>query len=93
MNRTIQERYEAWLEKNPQAFPLFEQFAMEAARSGSRVGVKAIAERVRWRVNIELYGVDKYKINNDFTSRIARDLIEKHPSLGRVIETRGLKSA
>ena len=94
MKRTIQESYETWRARNPSIIELFERFATEAASAGRRVGVKALAEQVRWQMNVTINrGDDTFRLNNNYTSRIARDLITRHPELDGVIETRCLRSA
>ena len=74
--KTIEQRYEQFKRENPHILPLFIKFALQAWNAGRRrYGVKAIAERVRWHVNVEVGGGEEFKLCNDYTSRIARDLI------------------
>lgn len=94
MKPSIQESYERWKTRNPGVIDLFDRFAREASGRGKRVGVKLLAERVRWEVNITINRTGEvFRINNNYTSRIARDLITRHPELDGVIETRRLRSA
>jgi len=91
---TIQESYEAWRAQNPHVVALMERFAADAAESGRRIGVKALAERVRWELNVTINRAgDPFRFNNNFTSRIARELIARHPDLERTIEVRRLRAA
>jgi hypothetical protein len=90
---TIQERFERWLRDNPKILPLFLKFAREVrARGIERYGMHAIAERVRWHVNIEMRGDEPFKVNDHFTSRLARKVTEIDPSLAGMFETRRLRS-
>jgi len=94
MKPSIQERYEAWRARNPGLIKQFEVYALVAQARGRRVGMKALAERVRWDYTFSVDRVNEpFRFNNDYTSRIARELIALHPELENVIETRGLKSA
>lgn len=87
----IQDRFEKWLEANPGFWPLFVWFAMEAKGSGRpRYSVKAIVERVRWETAIRIKGGD-FKVNNDFSSRLARKMIAEYPQFEGFFEVRGLK--
>lgn len=78
-----------WIETHPQAFALFERFALARAARGKRVGVKALAERVRWEVEeaIEKDG-EGFRLNNDLPAYIARELVRRHPHLAEFIEFR-----
>ena len=90
---TAQDRFEEWLRENPRIVDLFLRYAREAQAAGMRhYGVKAIAERVRWHVRVEMKG-DEWKINNSFMSRLARELVRREPKLGRIFEFRKLKSS
>ena len=89
-HRSLTERYAAWRELNPHIYELFKQFALEAWASGSRVGAKAIAERIRWELRIRYRG--DYKVNNSFVSRMARELIEEDERFVDWFETRRLRA-
>lgn len=89
---TIAERYDAWKAANPWVLPTVERLAAQWFAAGhKRVGVKALWEVLRWE-----YGTttgDKFKANNDFTSRVARDLITRRPDWADCIEIRELRAA
>lgn len=89
---TIQEQYEAWIAANSWVLPLVESLVSSwLARGHKRVGIKQVWEVVRWQ-----YGAttgDAFKANNNFTSRVARDLIAKHPEWADAIQTRELRAA
>jgi hypothetical protein len=88
---TIQEQYEAWITENPWVLPLVESLVSSwLARGHKRVGIKQVWEVIRWQ-----YGAttgDVFKANNNYTSRVARDLIAKHPEWAEAIQTRELRS-
>lgn len=80
-------------ERNPHVYELFKRFAMQARNAGRRrFGAKAIMERVRWYAEIETHGGDGFKVNNNFTSRYARMLIDEYPEFKGFFETRRLQT-
>ena len=89
---TIQQRFDAWIEVNAWIIPTVERLITEWLAAGhSKVGIKSLWETIRWQ-----YGVttgDKFRANNDFTSRVARLVIERNPLLADAIETRTLRAA
>lgn len=88
----IDARFAAFHKANPAVYRLFVAFAEQAQAAGRRrIGVKAIAERIRWEVAVNTAG-ESFKLNNVYVSRYARLLQEQRPDLGALIETRRLKS-
>lgn len=89
---TIQERWEQWRDANPWVMAELERLVDDWITAGfKRVGIKQMWEVIRYR-----YGVttgDRFKCNNDFTSRAARDLIARRPEWAEYIETRELRAA
>lgn len=88
---TIQQRFDLWIAANPWVIPTCEHLIRAWLEAGhNRVGMKAIWEQIRWS-----YGMttgDRFKANNDFTSRAARLLIERNPQWADAIETRELRA-
>ncbi len=79
----------AWIAANPQAFALFERFALEMANRKRRFGMKALAERVRWQVMATWEkDAEGFKLNNNLVSFLSRELINRYPELGHYIELR-----
>lgn len=74
--------------QNPAVWPMFEKFALEAARCGARVGAKAIWERMRWEVRVNTPGDDFAKLNNSYVSWYARRFKERHPGYGQIFNIR-----
>ncbi len=90
--QTLQERFEAWVKDNPEMVNLFLCYARQAKTAGlHHYGVKAIAERVRWHVEVETKG-EVWKMNNNYPSRLARLLVRRDPSLDGLFEMRKLRS-
>lgn len=89
-NSNIQAAYEKWKELNPQIWMLIRRYAYDALASCDHFGVKAVVERVRWEVKVEWKG--RFKINNSWPSRMARDLIAEDVRFGKLFELRRLRS-
>jgi len=77
---------------NPRVYDLFKRFAYEALMQGfHRFGAKAIMERIRWHELIEK-GRNDFVVNNNYTSRYVRMLMEEKPEFIGFFETRKMKS-
>jgi hypothetical protein len=67
---------------------LFEELALQIASKGwPRYSARAILHRIRWHYHIEK-GNREFKCNNNWTPRMARWFMERHPQLGEFFETR-----
>lgn len=89
----IERRFAEFHRQNPHVYAEFERRAMELYRAGARrIGVKAIAERIRWDVHVRVLTED-YKINNSLVALYARLLVHRRPELTEVIELRRRKEA
>jgi hypothetical protein len=90
---TIQERYEQWRDDNAWILPALARLLDDWSAHGSRrVGVKAATEWLRFFYARQIKSSD-FRVNNSYTSRLARDLIATYPHLAAVIETRELRAA
>lgn len=88
---TIQERYEAFMAANPWVLTECERLAANLIAKGQkRIGVKQLWEVIRYGYR-DTFSAD-FKANNNYTSRVARDLIERHPSWSEYIELRALRA-
>lgn len=86
---TLAERFEAFDAANPHVWRAFERFAFEAVRAGrTRIGAKAIWERMRWWSTFETSDPE-FKINNSYTAHYARKWIRLHPEHAGLFELRG----
>lgn len=73
---------------NPRIYELFKAYATQIRNKGIRhYGAKAIMERIRWHVEIDMKSGD-FKINNNFASCYARLLISEDASFKAFFETR-----
>ncbi len=89
---TMQERFAAYHARHPDVFGLFRRFAAEARAAGrARFGARAIMERIRWHYAVVRHDGEPFKINDSFTSRYARLLIEEDPGFAGFFELRRLR--
>jgi len=72
----------------------FRSIALDLWRRGvTHYGAKAIVEVVRYHRILQGVDADGFRINNDYTSRLARRAIEDCPELSEFFELRQIKSA
>jgi len=89
---TIQEKFEAFHAANPHVFDAIVGLAFEARSMGVQsYGMKGIFEELRWRYAMQTRG-DVFKLNNIFTSRYARLVMDTVPELDGFFEVRELKA-
>lgn len=90
---TLTERYEAWREANPWVLTALAEVALDELRHGAtRLSIKHLVEVVRHH-HIRATRGDSFRINNSYSSRIARDLMARNRDLDGMFETRKLHSA
>lgn len=92
--RSIQQRFEEFHGLHPEVFDLFRRFAGELrARGIGHYSADAILHRIRWHYDVErVADASGFKINNSYSSRYARLLIQIDPSYGGFFELRCLKT-
>jgi hypothetical protein len=77
-----------WIATHPRAMALFESMALRRAAVRQPFGMKALVETVRWHHAIDTDQTEEWKLNNNFTSYLARWLIDRHPEIASFIELR-----
>lgn len=88
----IWERYQTFIKENPHVLTEALHLARARLAAGAkRIGAKALWEELRTSIRVKKLG--SYKLNNDYTALLARDLIAADPRLERVIELRERKTA
>lgn len=92
---TLSQRFDLFHSANPWVADALESLAADwLAHGHSRVGVKALAEVIRWQYGRSTVdGAAAFKVNNSYVSRYARLMLERHPEWARAIETRELRAA
>ncbi len=92
----LQERYEEW-RATPDGQVVY-QYIRDAAlrlhrRGWRHYGVKALAEAARYEWSLQVGpDVEGFRVNNNWTSRLARDLMANEPALVGFFELRELRA-
>lgn len=91
---SIADRFAQFHADNGWVFEALEALCSDwLTRGHNRVGVKQMFEVIRWQYGRRTSGDQGFRCNNDFTSRYARLLIDRHPEWAEAIETRRLRAA
>jgi hypothetical protein len=93
MPRSIQRRFEAFHDAHPQVYAGLVILARQGDRAGrTKIGMKMLFEVLRWEWVIAGLPDDaeEWKLNNNYTSRYARLIMEQEPDLVGIFETREL---
>ncbi len=88
---TLEKQYNDWRQSYPWVYERFKQLAEERIRLNRRFGMKALAERVRWDIPLNIPKYDGYRINNNLVAYLARELKRDLPGLDKLIETRSVQ--
>lgn len=77
-----------WIRENPEIYRMIADLAVRWEEMGERFGVKALFEHLR-RTRRDLPRQEgEFKLNNDLTAYIGRQLREDFPQLRRVLRVR-----
>jgi hypothetical protein len=87
---TLADRFAAFHEQNPHVADALEALAAQWLARHSRVGMKALWERLRWEAGIRTDG-QPYALNNNWPAFYARLLVQRHPEWSeRILRRRAL---
>lgn len=70
--------FEEHLENNPHIYPMFEKFALEAAKYRQHFSAQAVIERMRWDTTVRENGSD-FKLSHNWRSFYAKKFEDDHP--------------
>jgi hypothetical protein len=91
--RTIDERFAAFDAANPAVYRLFARLARGVRDRGwTSYSADALCHVVRWHYALRGPREGGFKMNDHFTSRLARKLIADDPSFAGFFELRRLRS-
>ncbi len=91
---SLNERFEAWCDANPQLVARFDELALDEVRRGhKRVGAKMLLEVIRFYYRRDHAVGDTFGVDNSYGSRLARRAAERYPELRDAFETRALRTA
>jgi hypothetical protein len=89
--QSIEERFLEFHRENPHVYAGLLRLAWEArGRGHRRYAVEELYAVLRWQTTTQTTGVD-FKLNDHFTSRYARMLMQRNPELDGMFETRRLR--
>lgn len=85
---TIQVRFEAFHTANPFVYDKLVSLAREVKSKGrTQYGIESLFARLRWHYEFETTG-EQFKLNDHFTSRYARLIMEQESDLKGFFSTR-----
>lgn len=88
---TIDAQFEEFHRNNPEVYEELVRLARQMkARGHKRIGIKMLWEVLRWERAMKTTDQTEWKLNNNYTSRYARLIMEKEPDLKGFFVTRGL---
>ena len=92
---TIDDRFHDFHQRNAWVYTALETMTAELVAAGQRrVGMKMLVEVLRWRYFRQTFDRSSpFRLNNSYTSRYARLLVQNHPEWHGVFETRRLHTA
>ncbi len=92
---SIQERFTLFHAANPWIYAALVRLAKDLRNRGQRrVSVKMLVEILRWNfIRVSEHDVPHLRINNSFSSRYVRMIVENVPELADCFETRELRAA
>lgn len=88
---TLDERFDAFHATNPHVADAIETLAAQWLSRHAKVGIKAVMERLRWESGLSTHG-EVWRLNNSYTSRYARMMLDRRPDWAGRIEVRALAS-
>ena len=90
--KSLDQKFDEYHADNPGVYAKFVAYAEQLKSAGrTRIGAKAIVERIRWDSLVAAIDGD-YKINNSYTSRYVRLVSKERPDLAPLFALRSLKS-
>jgi hypothetical protein len=86
----MRETFESYQARNPRIYEEFVHYTYQMIGAGqTKIGAKAIFERIRWESKIERN--DEFKINNNYSADYARKFEQDFPNLAGIFEKRVCK--
>jgi hypothetical protein len=79
-----------WITDHPSVYRMFVRFALEKLSRGKCFSAMQLLQRVRWECDF-LPEDEQYKINNNHSPYIARQLVADYPELEQLVKFRETK--
>lgn len=84
-------QFEEFHKNNPEVYQELVRLARQMkARGHKQIGIKMLWEVLRWERAMKTTDQTEWKLNNNYTSRYARLIMENEPDLEGFFVTRGL---
>jgi hypothetical protein len=87
---TLDEQFERYDRENPRIYRAFCRYTIQVIEARRKCAAKTVMERIRWDTIIS--GNDRWKINNNYSSRYARKFMRNYPQYDGFFATRELRS-
>lgn len=92
-NRTIDQRFADFHAANPSIYRKLVNLARDVKGAGrDHCSIDFLMHRLRWYYHIELKAPEAFKINNSYSSRYARMVMQTEPDLCDFFEIRKLRA-
>ena len=90
---TLKENFERFDRENPHVYSTLVRLVQEwrGRRPKAKLSMKMLFEVMRWQIAISTTG-EPLRLNNNYTAFYARKLMDEHPELRGVFETRRQRS-
>lgn len=90
---TTDERFAAFDAAHPEVYELFKRYTVQLWVAGrKRYSADAICHRIRWYYAVNPGKDDGFKLNNNYSSRLARKLVAEEPDMAGFFEFRVLRA-
>lgn len=94
MKKSIDERFRDFHAANPDVYDGLVRLARAGkARGAKKLGIEQLYAVLRWETFMRTSRDSGFKLNDHFTSRYARLIMEQEPDLAGIFEIRRLRSA
>lgn len=87
---TIQQKFEAFDKANPSVYKRLCELARQLVKKGHKqFGIQILWQQLRWLIYIEANDPNSvFRLDDHYTSRFARKMMENEPDLKGIFETR-----
>jgi len=90
---TLEAKFQAFHEENPDVYDHLVRLAHQAKRRGhQKIGIGLLWEVMRWERSMQTIDPEGFKLNNNWRSRYARMIMQREPALEGFFELRELQT-
>lgn len=89
----LQQKFDAWIEANPNFWRMFCEFTFELTRANiHKSSAWLVCNRIRWETALITRG-NPYKISNDFIALLSRKFMQEFPEHQGFFQTKEMLRA